>query len=431
MTRSHASERGTVLVHMAISLAALLAVSALTVDFGVKWTARGQAQNAADAGALAGAIALAFDDPNDLTDTGMAKQSALRFAVANLVWGETPNVNVTTDVTFPVCPDGSGDTCLRVDVYRNVARGNPLPTYFAAVAGVTAQGVRATATGQVRRSSATNCLRPWAVVDRWDEFDEPGFPLDSTFDRYAPGGEQDQYFPPSTGSTGSGFTIPTDFGNQIAVRTDLPTTGSNPPPGMFRPVVLPRAGDEGIGWYEENIESCNGYPVGIAQPTHPCPHRGGFGTHAERVFQAARGCLLLQGDATYTETRDGIETLYNQDPNARWDPTINGGRGGIASSCCSPSPRIVPVAIMNVDEYMAFDPGGTAHVVRVSNIVGLFIEGMGDVAADGTPVFDPGSPLQSSNRVLIGRLVTYSGLVSDTPPLDQDAAFLRTTLLVR
>ncbi|HWJ54869.1 MAG TPA: pilus assembly protein TadG-related protein, partial [Vicinamibacterales bacterium] len=47
-------QRGAVLVHVAVAMTGLLAFSALTIDLGSLWVARGQAQNAADAGALAG-----------------------------------------------------------------------------------------------------------------------------------------------------------------------------------------------------------------------------------------------------------------------------------------------------------------------------------------------------------------------------------------
>jgi hypothetical protein len=58
-------------------------------------------------------------------------------------------VDVITDVTFPTCPDGTADACVRVDVHRNQARSNPLPTFFAGIVGVDDQGVRATATAQI------------------------------------------------------------------------------------------------------------------------------------------------------------------------------------------------------------------------------------------------------------------------------------------
>ena len=57
-----ASERGAVLVQAAIVLLVLLAFTTFVFDHGVLWVARNQAQTAADAGALAGAIGLAYDD---------------------------------------------------------------------------------------------------------------------------------------------------------------------------------------------------------------------------------------------------------------------------------------------------------------------------------------------------------------------------------
>ena len=60
MTGSHIdagwarNERGAVLIQVAIALLALLALSSFVFDYGVMWVSRGQAQNAADAGALVG-----------------------------------------------------------------------------------------------------------------------------------------------------------------------------------------------------------------------------------------------------------------------------------------------------------------------------------------------------------------------------------------
>ena len=59
------SERGATLVHVAIALVSLMGIAAYAVDRGIVWISRGQAQNAADAGALAGAVARAFDDTDD------------------------------------------------------------------------------------------------------------------------------------------------------------------------------------------------------------------------------------------------------------------------------------------------------------------------------------------------------------------------------
>jgi Flp pilus assembly protein TadG len=61
------SETGAMLVHVAVALLGLMAVSAFAVDFGVFWLSRRAAQNSADAAAMAGAIALAYDDADDFS----------------------------------------------------------------------------------------------------------------------------------------------------------------------------------------------------------------------------------------------------------------------------------------------------------------------------------------------------------------------------
>ena len=59
-------------------------------------------------------------------------------------------------------------------MFRNTrANGNPLPAFFANLAGVSQQGVRATATAQVLFGrAATNCILPFAIPDRWFEMRE-------------------------------------------------------------------------------------------------------------------------------------------------------------------------------------------------------------------------------------------------------------------
>jgi hypothetical protein len=130
---------------VALAMIVLMSFSTFVIDYGVLWTARRQAQNAADAAALAGAVALAFDKASDFSDTGPAKTIAYQVVMSHPVWGQQPVVNITTDITFPPCPDDDTTTCIRVDVYRNQAHGNPLPMIFGQLVGLNQQGVRAMA----------------------------------------------------------------------------------------------------------------------------------------------------------------------------------------------------------------------------------------------------------------------------------------------
>ena len=232
------------------------------VDYGVMWVSRHQAQNAADAGALAGAIALALDDFDDRTRHGPGQASRrASFALANGVWGEQPDVQMATDVRFyatrrPTFPAScASDDCVRVDVYRNQARGNPLPMFFGWLVGVTDQGVRATATAQAAAANASDCLKPWAVADKWDENNPVGAPWDPTIrlrpdwrrrrTSTSPPTESDVPAPASRSRTTSGTKLTLKVGNPAATPID---------PGWFQAARsdLPSGGGGG-DCYRDNI----------------------------------------------------------------------------------------------------------------------------------------------------------------------------------
>jgi hypothetical protein len=423
------NERGAVLIQVAVALAALLALSAFVFDYGVMWVSRGQAQNAADAGALSGAISLAF---NSGTDQAGARARAIAVAQANSVWGEQPSVT-DPDVTFPPCPPGAPgppDTCVKVDVYRNQLRANPLPTFFGRIAGVTSQGVVATATAQVSSGNTTECLRPWAVIDRWTEFGEPFSPI-STYDKYSTGQgneppqENDVYIPPSATGPGTGFTLPADEGRRFAIKAG-PSGGNEISAGWFRTIDLPRADTTQLGnnTVQTNILTCNGLPSSFASPTTVCPESIP-NTWADTAYWAARGCYRVQTGATVGSTANTVEELVNRDSGAQWID----GQGIVGSNYDPPStsPRVVPIGVMDIDHYLSLDPTGNNGVLRMVNIYGFFIEGVGDVDRRTGAIIFPAANGQS----IIGRIMTIPGMTAGSSTLPTSATFLRTILLVR
>ena len=78
---------------------AFLGASMLAIDVGMLMTSRNQAQNSADAGALAGAISLAFDDFNDHSATGPAVTNAITASQANQVMAGAVSVT-PADIEF-------------------------------------------------------------------------------------------------------------------------------------------------------------------------------------------------------------------------------------------------------------------------------------------------------------------------------------------
>src|SRR4029079_5468066 len=150
-------------------LLGLTMFSALVVDYGIMWSSRAQAQNAADAGALSAAIHL-MNDPDALAN---ARIAARKTASINAVWSaNTADADVL--VNLPItCPPGTGGGtgCVKVDVVRGARDvNNTLHTIYLRVmlsqlVGVTTEGVIATATAQVISGNAVSCVKPWIVAD--------------------------------------------------------------------------------------------------------------------------------------------------------------------------------------------------------------------------------------------------------------------------
>ena len=397
------ARRGAILVQVAIMLVGLTGLSAFVVDYGILWVARRQIQNAADAAALAAAVSLGFDAPGDLT---RARENAQTAAAQNPVWGE-PASMAATDITFPPCPTGSvgTGTCVRVDAFRDRTHGSQLPTIFAALVGVRHQGVRATATAQVLFGNTTDCVRPIAIPDRWLELrndvgDAGWDPLD-TFDRYASARvllppPVDTFIPPSgPGANGTGYSragVPGnpigDLGRQVrfAAQLDL----SLPVGGEYFVPIRVTPGANGPLDMLRDMTSCS-------------PHVIGPGDRLE----------VETGDSHFP-TRTGMEQILAADPDASWDPAMNGGRGGIAGGCmstgaCTVSPRIIPVVAFDPDHWSARAP---SQYVIVDRIIGLFIE-----------AYVP--------RAFTARMIAYPAAPRSSMTADPASAFVVSVTLVR
>jgi Flp pilus assembly protein TadG len=411
-----ASERGAVLVQSAIILLTLLAFSAFVVDYGVQWVARNQAQTAADAGALAGAIALAYDDTTypPTVSPDQVKQSAAAAALCasgssnctassatgNPVWPSEAGASSAVDVLFE-CPPGFTGKCVRVNVYRNGESGNvitaaswKLPRFVLPLLGAPAQGVKATASARYVAANATNCMRPFALPDKWIDNVNPG-----TFDHWNSDGTSknpfDLYNPP-TRSDFTGYRYPDNVGDLVTLipqDTNNNTIAGN---GWSLMVDLP---DGAGGWLTGNsntstIAHCVGSIVKIGQylPTE----NGGTG-----------------------QINHYTTDLISQDSSARWDPVAK----KVVSSYPT-SPRVIPIAVFDVDEYQHRkvmsnrDPciaaGMGGQCVKVVNILGFFVlDQPASGSVRGYLASDPGT------------------FVTGTPDIVDDAAFLHVIQLVR
>jgi Flp pilus assembly protein TadG len=402
------SEQGAVFVQVGISIFVLMAFNVFVLDYGMMWVSRRQAQNAADAGALAGAVARGYDDFADPpASDGLAANSATQTAAANLVWNEAG----IPEVSFN-CPTGITGRCTRVDVHRNVEHGNPIDTLFGPILGITGQGVRATATAIAAKGNATDCLRPIALPDSWQEqgsnnqfngYIETG---PDAGQPYLPAGERDSYSPPTLTQAG-GSTISGNFG--IILNYDLDDTTTAPTTPITRGLVVPLQLQTGT--FSTNMRSCNGQVVELGDAL-PVP----------------------TGTPTAPEITAELDTIWTQDqyPPLRWNASQNRVDNSCAPGCAPISPRVIAVALFDPRRFQlgrALSPPDWSRpdvgcptnspCITVTNIAGFFIHCVSSRPCDGSTTPH-------------GHLLRYPGMIAaGVPMLHDDASWLVTTNLIR
>jgi Putative Flp pilus-assembly TadE/G-like len=396
--RTANGERGAILAQVAISMLMLMGFAAFVLDYGVVLVSRGQAQNSADAGALAGAISRAFDDiTNPPPAGGVVELAATDVAQDNLVWNSAGSVAVSY-----ACPPGvTGGGCVRVDVYRNGELASPtLPVLFAPVLGITSQGVRATATAQATSANGADCLKPWAVADKWLERDVPPWTQLSTFDPGNPTTD-DVYIPPYSADT-TGFKRanasgnPVDTGYQMTLKLAHP--GPAPGPGTFSSgwamsLYLPNtnAPGEGATNYEDNIINCTTATIGLATQASTCP-----------AVDTEHGCLDVMTGAMTGKTKSGVDAIVARDSLASW----TGGLGGHISGGDGLNERVVPIALFDTALYLSQGYNGTNGIVKLVGILGFFVEGLCEDSFYKESYLD----CSNNNKDVVGRLVSFPGI---------------------
>jgi hypothetical protein len=217
------SDKGQVLVLMALCLFVLLGFAALGIDVGYMYSVRHELQRCADAGALAGASAFTTGDWNDPAVKGIADIRAREYAAKDYVVqtqlnpAEPPTGEV--HVTFPLLD--------RIEVVTS--RNADL--FFARIFGMGTQLITARAVAQASVVGPTvdvNCIKPFAIPYPW--IDDPlyGTNRDGT-----PDGLYE-------GSPAPGETVYTDcvggvglcFGTPITLKVGSPSTDNTSPTGQ-------------------------------------------------------------------------------------------------------------------------------------------------------------------------------------------------------
>ena len=359
ITRLHDDQRGMSLVFVGVGFMAFLAATTLAIDVGMFATARSQAQNSADAGALAGAVALYFDDYDDRSTAGPAKQNGMVASRANQVIGADVNVQ-PADVTFPIGPTGLNNR-VKVRVFRNDERGNPIGTLMGRFFGVTDVDIMAEATAEASPANAMTCVKPFTIPDKWVENQTPPWDPDDTFETHDIHGnplENPDLYIPADQPGYTGYSARRDKGTELMIRAG---TGNDIMPSFYFSYAI--GGETGGSEYEWNIANCNTTMMGWGD------------------------LLLMEPGNMVGPTVDGVENLIAQDPDAYWDTTHNK-----PVSTKSPSPRVVAIPLYDPNYYETGKLNGRTADLKVANYLGFFITG------------------KSGNNVY-GRITPISGLV--------------------
>jgi putative Flp pilus-assembly TadE/G-like protein len=370
--RRLADETGMSMVFVSVGFMAFFAATTLAIDVGLFMTARTQAQNSADAAALAGATAFVYNDFDDRSPGGPAVQSALSAAKINKVVGGDVAIE-PADVTFPI---GSGGQYDRVQVW---VRKNSIPTLIGDIFNVGTFDIAATATAEAAPANAMTCVKPFTIPDKWEEHQDPKWTIDSTFHRYDKKGavipNADVYIPPS--ATHKTWTED-DAGTYFVLRAG---TGNNIFPTMYYSWKMP--GDIGGDFYRDNIAKCNTTTIGLNKQ------------------------MVQEPGAMEGPTISGLKDLYAQDPYAYWDR--NAKR---VVSDKGQSPRVFPIPLYDPDMYENGKMNGRDATLFSRNWLGFFLEGF-----NGNEAY--------------GRIVPITGVIDQSLPMAPDGVYPRAIRLVK
>ena len=344
INRRCADERGVALMVAAVSMIALTSAVALAVDVGMLTVARTEAQAVADGAAMAGASVLIDSPDND----GWARDEAMDFAALNRIRGRDAVV-LEEDIDVDL-----GARTVAVQVLRTADRGNPMSTFFARVFGVNTVDITAYAKARASFAGNINCLLPLVLPDRWLEAGGAGNDPDDfnpeMGDEYIPWMDTSTDPPTYNHETFTGYTED-DIGDQIVLKSN--DGGGTYNPSWYYPWRPPN--QSGASDFRENVRSCVdptiGFTVGQEVSTEPGNMVG--------------------------PTKQGFQDLYDLDPNATWNETLDcvtdaEYRLSGDASYCRNSPRIRPMPM--------FDPtAGPANghsSFKFTNFAGVFVEGL-------------------------------------------------------
>ena len=380
--RSHpgqSNEQGVVLTLIAVFMLFVVgAMAVLAIDVVSFYTARSEAQLAADGAALAGARVLANSGMTSSNVGTVATNAALfcqtvakQVANSNLVSGQAPGT-----VTVSCNPTQSqSNPTVTVRVQSNI------PTFFARIWGSTQITVAASATAEAYNPSglatggtppapvATTCVKPWLLPN-----------IDPSNPGTAP--NYNKIFDTATGVIQNynllGWETPTAERLQPACTTNCPTLTEGPwvyvpgdtatsfaPPPAGSVTCSPAVGGFTSTAYELAIAGCVQKPIACNATLN-----ADLAPYGQRNSETARGVNCL----AHTETNGGdtIDTTNNTPPPFEFlsgvdNPLVTAGTGLNSETDLFVSDSIVTVPVFDSSVWPPPQP------VQVIGFVQLFL----------------------------------------------------------
>ncbi len=370
------------MIMVAAALVVTFAFLILAIDLPMLLLAKSQLQNAADAGALAGALAYAQSSGDPAASTLAAIEvSGMNSAVQDV---QQPVVITAGDVTFP------GGNRVRVVTHRTIATGDPLSLHFMRIVNPLSNNlgeVTAVAAAEVFPISATDCVKPWMFPDRWEDDGDDIFEPRETFTdangngTWDPGEAYDDENRNGVWDPGepydpevTGYSVPRDVGDSVSLKLN------NPSETQFR-----------TGWFY----AVDFGPLNTGDPVH---------TGGDAYREWIGGCepyAISVGDWLQVEpgnmvgpTNQGTQNLIDLDPMAQWDEAT----GTVINSAFIVSPRVLKAAVFDPNIGVQTDLSGRPYLTVVKILVFFLEDGShGEAvgrfmrhATDGDPC--PGCP---------------------------------------
>ena len=373
-------EQGLIITLVAIfTLFVVGAMAAIAIDLTSLYNARSEAQLAADAGALAGARALANSGMTSSTDVNMAGDAqslcaavSSLVAQSNLVGGVAPTVTANTCSISP-----QNNPLVKVSVQAN------MPTFFARIWRNTPVSISASATAEAFNPSglatyptATACVKPLLLSNT-----DPTGVVPTVFDT-------------TSGAINPASTL---LGSQVllwSTKTGLPPSPPAPPSWTytagntatsFKPLSSVACnGSSGFNDFQLAVAGCVQTPIVCNSSLNTVP------TAVDTDTQSAVNCLTRAaatggGDIQTISLNKAFEYLAGSE-----NPAVQGG------TLTANSQILVSDSLVTLPVYTGSATPGPATVV---GFVQLFLYPSGSSTTATTP---PGIPATVVNLVGCG-----------------------------